>query len=113
MPMRYLGAALAFALSALSLCACAQSFPGRPVTLIVPFSPGTGIDILARAIGPKLSELWKQPVVVENKPGASGNIGTDLVAKAPGDGYTLMVTVNTFTITPALFTGMPYDPVKD
>jgi len=112
-PMRYLSAALALALSLLSLCACAQSFPGRPVTLIVPFTPGTGIDILARAIGPKLSELWKQPVVVENRPGASGNIGTDLVAKAPGDGYTLMVTVNTFTITPALFKGMPYDPVKD
>ena len=111
--MRYLHAALALVLSALSLCACAQSFPGRPVTLIVPFTPGTGIDILARAIGPKLSELWKQPVVVDNRPGASGNIGTDLVAKAPGDGYTLMVTVNTFTITPALFKSMPYDPVKD
>jgi tripartite-type tricarboxylate transporter receptor subunit TctC len=111
--MRYLHAALALAFSVFSLCACAQSFPSRPVTLIVPFTPGTGIDILARAIGPKLSELWKQPVVVDNRPGASGNIGTDLVAKAPGDGYTLMVTVNTFTITPALFKGMPYDPVKD
>jgi len=88
-------------------------FPSRPVTLIVPFTTGTGIDILARAIAPKLSERWKQPVVVENKPGASGNIGTDAVAKAPGDGHTLMVTVNTFTITPALFKALPYDPVKD
>ena len=89
------------------------AFPSRTVTLVVPFSAGTGIDILARAIGPKLSERWKQPVVVENKPGASGNIGTDFVAKAPPDGHTLMVTVNTYTITPALFKGLPYDPVSD
>jgi len=91
----------------------AQGFPSRPVTLVVPFSPGTGIDILARAIGPKLSERWKQPVVVENKPGASGNIGTDYVAKAAPDGYTLMVTVNTYTITPSLFKSIPYDAEKD
>jgi len=88
-------------------------FPSRPVTLVVPFTTGTGIDILARAIGPRLAERWKQPVVVENKPGASGNIGTDAVAKAAGDGHTLMVTVNTFAITPALFKGLPYDPVND
>ena len=106
-------AALAVALSIAPLCAFAQAFPSRPVTLVVPFTTGTGIDILARAIGPKLSERWKQPVVVENRPGASGNIGADIVAKAAGDGHTLMVTVNTFTITPALFKGMPYDPAKD
>ena len=89
------------------------AFPSRPVTLVVPFSPGTGIDILARAIQPKLAERWKQPVVVENKPGASGNIGTDFVAKSAPDGYTLMVTVNTYTITPALFHNMPYDAATD
>jgi tripartite-type tricarboxylate transporter receptor subunit TctC len=83
------------------------------VTLVVPFTTGTGIDILARAIGPRLSERWKQPVVVENKPGASGNIGTDYVAKAAGDGHTLMVTVNTYTITPSLFKNVPYDAEKD
>src|ERR1041384_1071599 len=65
------------------------------------------------AIAPKLAERWKQPVVVDNKPGASGNIGTDFVAKAAPDGYTLMVTVNTYTITPALFKNLPYDPVED
>jgi tripartite-type tricarboxylate transporter receptor subunit TctC len=81
--------------------------------LVVPFTTGTGIDILARAIAPRLSERWKQPVVVDNKPGASGNIGTDFVAKAAPDGHTLMVTVNTYTITPALFANLPYDPVKD
>src|SRR5882724_993293 len=76
-----------FFFAALASLAHAQPFPHRPVTLIVPFSPGTGIDILARVIAPKLSEKWAQAVVVENKPGASGNIGTDFVAKAPPDGY--------------------------
>src|SRR3954462_13105481 len=104
--MRFLIALLAAALSCL---AHAQPFPNRPVTLIVPFSPGTGIDILARVIAPRLSDLWRQPAVVENKAGASGNIGTDLVAKADPDGYTLMVTVNTFTITPSLIKNTPYE----
>ena len=105
--------ALAAALGLVCGGAAADEFPSRPVTLVVPFSPGTGIDILARAIGPKLSERWKQPVIVENKPGASGNIGTDFVAKALPDGHTPMVTVNTYTVTPALFKKMPYDPVAD
>jgi tripartite-type tricarboxylate transporter receptor subunit TctC len=100
-------------LSACTVSSAQQAFPSRTVTLVVPFSAGTGIDILARAVGPKLSERWKQPVVVENKPGASGNIGTDFVAKAGPDGHTLLVTVNTYTMTPALFKGMPYDPVTD
>ena len=103
--------ALVFAL--VSTTALAQSFPSRTVTLIVPFSPGTGIDILARVIGPKLADKWNHPVVVENKPGASGNIGTDLVAKSDPDGHTLMVTVNTFTITPSLIRNTPYDVTKD
>jgi tripartite-type tricarboxylate transporter receptor subunit TctC len=99
--------------AALASAAQAQQFPTHPVTLVVPFSPGTGIDILARVIGPKLSEKWGQAVVVENKPGASGNIGTDFVAKADPDGYTLMVTVNTFTITPSLIKNTPYDINRD
>jgi tripartite-type tricarboxylate transporter receptor subunit TctC len=107
--MRILALFLAFACTP----AFAQSFPSRTVVLVVPFTTGTGIDILARVIGPKLSERWKQPVVVENKPGASGNIGTDYVAKSAPDGHTLMVTVNTYTITPALFKNLPYDPVAD
>ena len=100
-------------LAGLASLAQAQQFPTRPVTLIVPFSPGTGIDILARVIAPKLSEKWRQPVVVENKAGASGNIGTDLVAKSDADGYTLMVTVNTFAITPSLIKNTPYDVTRD
>jgi tripartite-type tricarboxylate transporter receptor subunit TctC len=103
-----LAALLAFAAGAL-----AQPYPARPITLVVPYTPGTGIDIIARTVGPKLTERWGQPVVVENKPGASGNIGAGVVAKAPADGYTMMVTVNTFTITPALYASLPYDPVKD
>src|SRR6266581_792195 len=104
--MRFVCATL---LALLSCMAQGQAFPSRTVTLVVPFSPGTGIDILARVIGPKLSQKWGQPVVIENKPGASGNIGSDFVAKSAPDGHTLMVTVNTFTITPALFKNIPYD----
>ena len=93
--------------------AVAQAYPARPITLVVPYTPGTGIDIVARTVGPKISERWGQPVVVENKPGASGNIGAAIVAKAQPDGYTLMVNVNTFTVTPVLYSPVPYDPVKD
>src|SRR5918911_913962 len=101
-----------FTLLLVAASAMSQPFPSRPVTLVVPLSPGTGIDILARVIGPKLSEKWGQAVVVENKAGASGNIGTEFVAKSPPDGYTLMVTVNTFAITPSLIKNTPYDVVN-
>ena len=104
---------LVIAALAIPLAASAQPYPSRPITLVVPYTPGTGIDIIARTVGPKISERWGQPVVVDNKPGASGNIGAALVAKAAPDGYTLMVTVNTFTITPALYSNLQYDPVKD
>ena len=93
--------------------AFAQSWPARPVTLIVPYTPGTGIDIIARTLGPRLSERLGQGFVVENKPGASGNLGADAVARAKPDGYTMMITVNTFVITPALYKNLPYDPVSD
>ncbi len=104
---------LLFAFAFFAANALAQPYPSRSITLVVPYTPGTGIDIIARTVGPRLSERWGQPVVVENKPGASGNIGAAFVAKAPPDGYTMMVTVNTFTITPALFKSLQYDPVKD
>ncbi len=91
----------------------AQAWPQRPVTLVVPYAPGTGIDIIARTLSPKLAERFGQGFVVENKPGASGNIGADFTAKAQPNGYTLMITVNTFVITPALFKNLPYDPVND
>jgi tripartite-type tricarboxylate transporter receptor subunit TctC len=102
-----------FALGLFSAACLAQPYPSRPITLIVPATPGSGPDVVARTFGQKLSQRIGQPVVVDNKPGASGNIGAALVAKAPPDGYTLMVTINNFVITPALYKDMPYDPVED
>jgi tripartite-type tricarboxylate transporter receptor subunit TctC len=93
--------------------ALAQTYPAQPIKLIVGFTPGTGIDIIARSVGQKLQERLGQPVVVENKAGASGNIGTEFVAHAKPDGYTLLVTVNTLVMNPALYKALPFDPVKD
>jgi len=86
--------------------------PGRIITIVVPFSLGTGPDILARLAGQKLGERWGASIIVDNKPGASGNIGTELVAKAPGDGYTLMMTATSFALNAALNRSAPYDPLK-
>ena len=104
---------LSCALMAHGTLVCAQGYPARPVRIIVPFTPGTGIDILARTAGQKLSERWGQGVVIDNRPGASGNIGNEAVAKSAPDGYTLMVTANTFVIAPALSKTLPFDPVRD
>ena len=95
------------------LCAQAQdAYPSRPIHLVVPYTPGTGADILARVLGPKLAERSKVGVVVDNKPGATGNIGADAVAKSPADGYTLLLTATSFTTNPALKPAS-FDPVKD
>jgi tripartite-type tricarboxylate transporter receptor subunit TctC len=91
----------------------AEGLSTRPITIIVPFTPGTGIDILARTVGEQLKQLWGQPVVVENRAGASGNIGTQAVARAEPDGHTLLMTVNTFVMNPSLFKTIPYDPVTN
>ena len=107
-----LSAALA-ALSFHSAPGLAQAYPNRPITFVVPATPGSGPDVVARTFGQKLSQRLGQPVVVDNKPGASGNIGAGLVAKAAPDGYTLMVTINNFVITPALYKTLPYDPIAD
>jgi tripartite-type tricarboxylate transporter receptor subunit TctC len=108
-------AALLCALGAVvpaSLPAAAQGYPSRPVTFIVPFTPGTGIDIIARTLGQKLSEKWGQGFVVDNRPGASGNIGAGAVAKAAPDGYTLMVTATSLVTNAAVNKNVPYDPLK-
>src|SRR5262245_30827851 len=105
-------AALALYPAAAALGQTAQSYPVKPVTLIVPFSPGTGIDIIARAIQPHLNKRWGQPVIVDNRPGASGNIGAEVVAKAAPNGHTLMVTVNTLTIAPNFYKS-PFDVAND
>src|SRR6267378_1940495 len=87
--MNFTGLFFAFLLST---SVVAQDFPARPVRVIVPFPPGGGADALARLLGPKLADLWGQQVIVENKPGASGHLGADLVAQAPADGYTLLMS---------------------
>jgi tripartite-type tricarboxylate transporter receptor subunit TctC len=104
----------AFAVFAGSVAAQpATNYPNRAVKTIVPFTVGTGPDILARTIGAKLAERWRQPVVVENRPGASGNIGAEAVAKAAADGHTLMLlSVAGFTMTAAMYPSLPYDPLK-
>ena len=92
----------------------AQQYPNRPIRLVVPFAPGGPTDILARAIGQKLTDRWKQQVVVDNRPGAAGNIGAELVAKAQADGYTLLMgTVATHGINPGLYKKLSFDAVND
>jgi tripartite-type tricarboxylate transporter receptor subunit TctC len=91
----------------------AQTYPSRQITLIVPFAAGGSNDVVGRAIGRKLSEIWGQPVVVENRPGAGGLIGSAAVAAAPPDGYTLLLISSTFTINPAIKKTMPFDTDKD
>ena len=93
--------------------AAQETYPRRAIRIVVPFTPGTGIDILARTLGAKLGERLGVAVVVENRPGASGNIGTDAVAKAAPDGYTLLMTANTIVLNRSLFRSIPYDPIKD
>jgi len=91
----------------------AQAYPTRPVRLLVGDAAGGAPDTIARLIGPWLSERLGQPVVVDNRPGASGNVGTEAVAKAPADGYTLLTTASTIVLNRSLFKSIPYDPVKD
>jgi tripartite-type tricarboxylate transporter receptor subunit TctC len=106
-------AALAFVCGATGASA-QDNFPTKAIRLVVPFAAAGPTDIIARLVGAKMSETLGQQIVVDNRGGAGGNLGTDLVAKAPGDGYTLLMgTVATHAINAALYTKMPYDPVKD
>jgi len=110
-------AGLSFAVAALWPLASVQaqdaaSFPSRTVQFIVPYTPGTGADILSRILGPRLAERWKVGVVTDNRAGATGNIGTELVAKAVPDGHTLLFTATSFATNPALGQKLPFDPVK-
>ncbi len=93
--------------------AFAQSYPARPVRMVVPFAAGGAVDTVARALGQKLAETWKQPMLVDNRPGAGGNIAADHVAKAPGDGYTLLITTHGFAISPGLYRKLPFDAARD
>ena len=92
----------------------AQPYPAKPIRLIVPYAPGGTSDILARQIGPKLTEAWGQPVIVENKPGANGNVGADFVAKSAADGYTLLLTdLGGLVISASVYPKLPFNPSKD
>jgi tripartite-type tricarboxylate transporter receptor subunit TctC len=99
--------------AAMAATGAAAEFPTRPIRLIVPFPPGGTTDILARLIGPKLTEAFKQPVVIDNRSGASGMIGGDAIAKASADGHTFGIIISTHAISPALFAKSPFDPVRD
>src|SRR5262245_14518495 len=104
-------AIVAVTLFVLSYSDALAQAPGRPITIIVPYSPGTGIDILARALGNELAQKWGQPVVIDNKTGASGNIGTGLAARAAPDGNTLLMIAKVFVVNPSVFKSVPYDPI--
>jgi tripartite-type tricarboxylate transporter receptor subunit TctC len=94
--------------------AAEQGYPSKPIRLVVPFPAGGSLDVVARAIGQKLTEAWGQPVVIDNRPGAGGNIGADLVAKSAPDGYTILEgALSTHAVNVSLYNKMPYDPIKD
>ncbi|RST49702.1 tripartite tricarboxylate transporter substrate binding protein [Variovorax sp. MHTC-1] len=93
--------------------AAAHAWPDQPITLVVPYTPGTGIDLIARQLSARLPAILGQPVVVDNVPGASGNIGSEKVARAKPDGYTLLVQVNTLVMNKSLYKSLAYDPVND
>lgn len=94
--------------------AYAQTYPAKPIRIVVPFAPGGTSDILARLIGAKMTENWGQQVIVDNRPGASGNIGADLVAKSPPDGYTtVLMDVGNLSISPSIFPKLPFDILRD
>ena len=102
-----------FCVDVVSAQATGVGYPNKPIRLVVPFTPGGTTDILARAVGLELTKAWGQPVVVDNVPGAGGSIGADKVAKAPADGYTLLMGhIGTLAVNPSLYPHLPYDPVR-
>jgi len=110
---RWIAALLVALATAIASPAGAQSYPTAPLRIVVPFVPGGGTDILARLIGQKLNEAWGQPVVVDNRPGAGGTVGTGLVAKATGDGHTMLIIPAGFAAYPSLYKRLPFDQTRD
>ncbi len=100
-------------ISAAPLAMAQETWPSKPVRMVVPFAPGGSTDVIARMLGQKLSLMWGQPVVIENRAGAGGNVGADVVAKAAADGYTLLFASGSITINPQLYKRMPFDTRKD
>ncbi|HVJ11905.1 MAG TPA: tripartite tricarboxylate transporter substrate-binding protein, partial [Burkholderiales bacterium] len=101
------------ALTLFSGAVAGQTYPSRTVRIVVPATPGGAIDLIARTLSEKMTASLGQPVVVENKPGASNNLGTDVVAKSPPDGYTLVICASSHATNKYLFKQMPFDPIKD
>jgi tripartite-type tricarboxylate transporter receptor subunit TctC len=101
-------------LSVFAFGALAQTYPNKPIRIVVPYAAGGTSDILARQIGPKLTDAWGQPVVIENKTGANGNVGAEFVARSPADGYTLLLTdLGGLVISASVYPALPFDPSKD
>jgi tripartite-type tricarboxylate transporter receptor subunit TctC len=111
--VKFAAMAAAFAVMLTASAATAQNYPNRTIKIVVPATPGGGIDIIARLVGEKISASLGQSVVIENKPGASNNLGTDIVAKSPADGYTLVIVASSHATNKSMFKSLPYDPVKD
>jgi tripartite-type tricarboxylate transporter receptor subunit TctC len=109
----FVAAAAALLCLGIAGTAVAQNFPTQPIKLVVPFAPGGGNDLLARALAPRMAEILGQPVIVDNKPGAGGNLGTDVVAKGPADGHTILIASNQVTINPALGMKTPFQIERD
>src|ERR1700687_5625967 len=98
----------------ISNAAAAENYPSRPIKIVVPFPAGGPLDVVARGVADKLTASLKQTIIIENKPGAAGNLGTEAVAKAAPDGYTLLAGLSTtLTVNPALYRKVPFDPEKD
>ena len=104
---------LAIVMTAAAGIAGAQSFPQKPVRTVIGYTPGGTTDVVARIIGQKLTELWGQPVVVDSRPGAAGNIGAENVARSPADGYSLLLGQNAIAVSPAMYTKMSYDVQRE
>ncbi len=105
--------AAAATLIAIAAPALSQQYPSKPIRLVVPYPPGAGTDILARTVGQRLSDSMGQQVVIDNRPGAGGTIGTEIAAKAPGDGYTLLLGPTSHAINPSIYSKLPYNTLKD
>jgi tripartite-type tricarboxylate transporter receptor subunit TctC len=111
--MRMLKLVIAAAIAASAGQALAQGFPNKPVHMVITFPPGSATDIVGRIFTQRLSEIWGQPVVVENRGGAGGSIGTAIVQKSPADGYTLLINSSAHAVNPSIYANLPYDTLKD
>jgi tripartite-type tricarboxylate transporter receptor subunit TctC len=111
--LRFASVLCASLVAAVSSPVIAQGFPSKPVRILVGFPAGTSVDILGRVIAQKLNEAWQQPVIIDNRPGAAGNLAADAVAKSPGDGYTLLLANNGLAVSAALYRKLPFSPIDD